>query len=227
MIKRELVQLAFTALFCLAFGLSASAQFTHTNNMEARPIHEYNTITMVGSPYMYKDWAKGSLTLKDGSVYKGIDLMYDQVRDAIIFKAKNGEVKELLEPVQEFKIEYIENNQQVERTFRSGYNGDGVKADAFMEVLANGQVALLKRTSKKIFDRKLYNSATIDREVQESQDYFIAKGDKVVKVKKTKSSLLSAIPDKKNYLEAYIKSNALNLSDDSDMAKLVAYYNTL
>ncbi|MBX0334906.1 hypothetical protein K3G39_16840 [Pontibacter sp. HSC-14F20] len=225
--KTAVIRFGLSMLAICLFSANAEAQFTHTNNMEARPVHEYNTITMIGSPYLYKDWAKGSLTLKNGTVYQGIDLMYDQVKDAIIFKGKNGELRELLEPVQEFKIGYIENSQQVERTFRSGYSGDGVTANVFMEVLADGQVALLKRTSKKIFDRKQYSSATIEREVQENEDYYIAKGDKAVKVKKSKSSLLAAIPDKKDYLETYIKSNALNLRDDSDMAKLVAYYNSL
>lgn len=225
--KTVALRLGFAMLaFCL-FSANAVAQFTHTNDMEARPVHEYNTITMIGSPYVHKEWAKGSLTLKNGTVYQGIELMYDQVRDAIIFKGKNGDVKELLEPVQEFKITYIENNKPVERTFRSGYSGDGVPANAFMEVLADGQVVLLKRTSKKIFDRKHYSSATIDREVQASEDYYIAKGDKAVKVKKSKSSILAAIPDRKDYLETYIKSNALNLREDRDMVKLVAYYNSL
>ncbi|MDO6390949.1 hypothetical protein Q4E40_12480 [Pontibacter sp. BT731] len=225
--KTVVLRFSLAMLAICLFSASAEAQYTHTNDMEARPVHEYNTITMIGSPYLFKDWAKGSLTLKNGTVYQGIDLMYDQVKDAIIFKAKNGEVKELLEPVQEFKIGYIENNKQLERTFRSGYSGDGVQPNAFMEVLADGDVVLLKRTSKKIFDRKNYSSATIDREVQASEDYYIAKGDKAVKVKKSKSSLLAAIPDKKDYLETYIKSNALNLRNDTDMAKLVAYYNSL
>lgn len=225
--KTVVLRFSLAMLAICLFSASAEAQYTHTNDMEARPVHEYNTITMIGSPYLFKDWAKGSLTLKNGTVYQGIDLMYDQVKDAIIFKTKNGDVKELLEPVQEFKIGYIENNKQLERTFRSGYSGDGVQPNAFMEVLADGDVVLLKRTSKKIFDRKNYSSATIDREVQASEDYYIAKGDKAVKVKKSKSSLLAAIPDKKDYLETYIKSNALNLRDDTDMAKLVAYYNSL
>ena len=94
-------------------------------------------------------------------------------------------------------------------------------------MLADGNAVLLKRTTKKIFDRKNYSSATINREVQEAEDYYVATGDKVVKVKKTKSSLLAAMPEKADYLELYIKSNSLNLRNDSDMAKLVAYYNTL
>ncbi|PKV67432.1 hypothetical protein [Pontibacter ramchanderi] len=225
--KTLALRFSLALLVSCLFGLQAMAQFTHTNDMEARPVHEYNTITMIGSPYLHKEWAKGTLTLKNGTVYQGIDLMYDQVKDAIVFRTQKGEVKELLEPVQEFKIGYIESNKQMERTFRSGYTGEGLSANAFLEVLADGQVSLLKRTSKKIFDRKHYSSATIDREVQASEDYYIAVGDKAVKVKKTKNSLLTAIPDKKDYLETYIKSNALNLREDRDMAKLVAYYNSL
>ncbi|MCX2742051.1 hypothetical protein [Pontibacter anaerobius] len=214
----------------LAYGLfyaDAAAQYTSTTDMEARPVHEYNTISMAGSPYLHPDFAEGTIVLNNGTTYQGINMMYDQVQDVIIFKAKNGQVKELIEPVKEFSINYIHNNANTSKTFRNGYSGEDVLPEAFLEVLADGKTALLKKTSKKIFDRKSYNSATIEREVQESEDYYIATGSKLVKVKKSKSSLLAAMPGKPDDLQSFIKTNSLNLRNDSDIAKLVAYYNSL
>ena len=225
--KKAVLRIALSLLACGLFYVDAAAQYTQTNDMEGRAVHEYNTIDMQGTPYLHPDWATGSITLKNGTIYQGINMMYDQVKDVIVFKTKDDKVKELIEPVQEFKISYIHQNEQVSKTFRKGFTGEGISPDAFLEVLADGKTVLLKRTSKKIFDRKHYSSATINREVQVSEEYFVATGPKLVKVKKTKSSLLAAIPEKKDYLETYIKSNALNLRNDSDMAKLVAYYNTL
>jgi hypothetical protein len=222
-----LLRSAFLFLFACCYGLQATAQFTHTNDMEARPVHEYNTITMEGSPYLHTEWAKGVLTLKNGTMYQGIELMYDQVKDAVVFKTKDGKVKELLEPVQEFKVSYIKNNQPMEHVFRTGYTGEGITPNMFMEVLSDGNATLLKRTSKKIFDRKGYSSATINREVQVAEDYYISIDNKVVKIKKTKGSILAAIPDKSDALSAYIKANSLLLRNDNDLAKLVAYYNSL
>lgn len=209
------------------FYMDAAAQYTQTSDMKGKAVHEYNTISMQGSPYLHPDWAEGSVALSNGTIYQGINMMYDQVKDVIVFKTKDNQVKELIEPVQEFSISYIQNNEKVSKTFRKGYSGESVSPDAFLEVLADGKTALVKRTSKNIFDRKNYSSATIDREVQESEDYYVANGNKLVKVKKTKSSLLSALPEKADYLQTYIKSNALNLRNDSDIAKLVAYYNSL
>ena len=225
--KTVMMRLFLVLLTCGLFCVEASAQYTQTNDMEGRPVHEYNTISMQGSPYLYPDFAQGTILLKNGTIYQGINMMYDQVKDVIVFKGKDGKVKELIEPVQEFKINFIQNNQATEKVFRRGYSGDGLTPDAFLEVLADGNAVLLKRTTKKIFDRKNYSSATINREVQEAEDYYVATGNKVVKVKKTKNSMLAAMPEKADYLELYIKSNALNLRNDSDMAKLVAYYNTL
>ncbi|CAM3824945.1 hypothetical protein POKO110462_21255 [Pontibacter korlensis] len=219
--------LTLSLLACSLFYLDASAQYTHTNDMEGRAVHEYNTITIQGSPYLHPDWATGAVTLSNGTVYQGINIMYDQVKDVIIFKTNNDQVKELIEPVQEFSISYINNNATVNKTFRKGYSGDDISPDTFLEVMADGKTTLLKRTSKKIFDRKGYNSATIEREVQESEDYYVATGNKLVKVKKTKNSLLAAMPEKSDFLETYIKANSLNLRNDNDMAKLVAYYNSL
>ncbi|WP_033316634.1 hypothetical protein [Pontibacter roseus] len=225
--RKTVLRFALTVLACGFFCLDAAAQYTHTNDMEGRAVHEYNTISMDGSPYLYTDWAKGSITLSNGTIYQGVNMMYDQVKDVVLFKSKDGQVKELIEPVQEFKINFIQANQATEKTFRKGFSGEGVSPDAFLEVLADGKAMLLKRTGKKIFDRKSYNSATINREVQVSEDYYVATGNKLVKVKKSKSSLLAAMPEKSDYLETYIKSNALNLRSDSDLAKVVAYYNSL
>ncbi|WP_299761119.1 hypothetical protein [uncultured Pontibacter sp.] len=209
------------------FYMDAAAQYTQTSDMKGKAVHEYNTISMQGSPYLHPDWAEGSIALSNGTIYQGINMMYDQVKDVIVFKTKDNQVRELIEPVQEFSISYIQNNEKVSKIFRKGYSGESVSPDTFLEVLTDGKTALLKRTSKNIFDRKNYSSATIDREVQESEDYYVANGNKLVKVKKTKSSLLSALPEKADYLQTYIKSNALNLRNDSDIAKLVAYYNSL
>lgn len=225
--KKTMLRFALTLLVSGIFCIDAAAQYTHTNDMEGRAVHEYNSISMDGSPYLYADWAVGTITLNNGTIYQGINIMYDQVKDVVLFKTQDGKVKELIEPVQEFKINFITNNQATEKTFRKGFTGEGVSPDAFLEVLADGKAVLLKRTSKKIFDRKNYSSATINREVQVSEDYYVASGNKLVKVKKSKNSLLSVMPEKSDYLVTYIKSNGLNLRNDSDMAKLVAYYNSL
>jgi hypothetical protein len=225
--KTFTIRLFLALLTCGLFYVDASAQYTQTNDMEGRAVHEYNTISMQGSPYLHPEFTQGTIMLQNGTIYQGINMMYDQVKDVIVFKGKDGKVKELIEPVQEFKINFIHNNQNIEKVFRKGYSGEGLSPDSFLEVLADGNAVLLKRTTKKIFDRKNYSSATINREVQEAEDYYVATGDKVVKVRKTKSSLLAAMPQKADYLQTYIKSNSLNLREDSDMVKLVAYYNSL
>jgi putative protein kinase ArgK-like GTPase of G3E family len=225
--KNMMIRFVLILLVCGSFCVDAAAQYTQTNTMEGRAIHEYNTISMQRSPYLHPDWAPAAITLQNGTIYEGINMMYDQVKDIIIFKTKDGQVKEPIEPVQEFTIRYVHNNEPVQKTFRKGFTGEGVTPNAFLEVLADGKTMLLKKTTKVLFDRKLYNSATIDREVQSSEEYYVAKDDKLVKVKKSKNSLLAAMPEKADHLQAYIKSNELNLRNESDMIKLVAYYNSL
>ncbi|OKL40636.1 hypothetical protein [Pontibacter flavimaris] len=225
--RKSVKVLALSLLACGLSYMDAAAQYTLTTDMEARPIHEYNTISMTGSPYLHPDWAEGAISLSNGTTYQGINIMYDQVKDVILFKNKDDQVMELIEPVKEFSISYIQNNEKVNKTFRKGYSSEGVTPDAFLEVLADGKTTLLKRTTKNVFDRKGYSSATIEREVQESQDYYVANSNKLLKVKKSKGSLLAALPGKADELQSYIKTNSLNLRNDSDMAKLVAYYNSL
>ena len=56
---------------------------------------------------------------------------------------------------------------------------------------------------------------------------YIVKGTELIRVRKDKKSLLSALGDKTAQLESYIKSEKLNLKSEAGMISLVEYYNTL
>ncbi|MFD2246946.1 hypothetical protein [Pontibacter ruber] len=224
--KTKFTLCMLSLLLVSGFYTSSQAQVLQKNDMEGKVVHEYSTIDMQGSPYLHPEWASGTVTLANGRVYEGLELMYDQVKDMLLFKGKDNQPRELLEPVKEFKISYIQKDKPVAHIFRKGYSGDG-EVNAFYEVLTDGKTSLLRRTTKAIFDRKGYSSATIVREVQQKEDFFIASGDKLVKIRKDKKSVMNALAGDKDKLEVYIRANALNLREDEDLAKLIAYHNSL
>ncbi len=209
-------------IVCVACG-SAFAQFP-IRDIQGRPVQAKVYTDVKGTPYLQQDWATGSIKLINGSELSGIELLYDQVNDELIFKGENGQMQAFAQPVLEFTIKTDNGN----RTFKKGYDAvDEATLNSFFEVLADGKTQLLKRTTKTIFEERPYGSASKVKTFSTNDAYYIAKANKPVKFRRDKKSVLLAFSDKADELDKYIKVNKLNLKDDADLTKLVTYYNEL
>ena len=228
--QKLLSKVLFTLIAICGFAAASMAQGINIS-MDGESMQAFgkDNKLLKGSPYLYKDWMVGSVKLTNGIVYEGMNLMYDQMRDMLIFKAEGEKKQMFMHPVQEFKLQEEVNNVIVdERTFRNGYPlTDGIGPAAFYEVLVDGETQLLKRLTKAIVEEREDNSITKTKQIKESVRYYIATDGKLTKINKTKKSMLEALGKNSAELEKYIKENKLNLRNDDDMAKLVAYANTL
>lgn len=222
----------FRLVLVVALTLSAitgaSAQFDVVDIM-GQPLMSKPYTDVKGSAYLYDTWMKGSVTTNKGVMYEGVELMYDQVADKLIFKSGNGEPKTFIQPIVEFSIKVMKDNAVLkEQVFRTGFIPvDGAAPHTYYEVITDGGTQLLKRTSKAIFEELPYGSATREKKFQAETYYYIASNGKLIRIKKDKSSVLKALQGKEAELEAYIKKNRLNLKSDEALANLVAYYNTI
>ncbi|PTX22215.1 hypothetical protein C8N40_10137 [Pontibacter mucosus] len=225
--KTKLILLVLSLVFISAY-MDASAQ-TAIVDVMGKPIQAKQYVDVQGSPYLFDDWKKGNVTLADGTTFEGMALMYDQITDEVIFRNDQGQAQAFLQPVVMFTFSLGEDGvKEAKRNFRKGYAPvDGASAGAFYEVLADGDTQLLKRYSKTIFEETPYGTATKVKKFQENTSYYVAKADKLEKVKQDKKSILNALPDKAPALEKYMKENRLNLRNDSDIIKLVDHYNSL
>jgi hypothetical protein len=213
-------------LVCVALGLSlVYAPATLAQGLLAdqmgNPVFEKRYTNIKGSPYLQPDWAAGSVKLRSGKTFDGMKLKYDQVEDELLFLSDGGKEMTFSEPVAEFTIG--------DKAFRRGYPAaDGAPANAFYEVITEGKMALLKRTSKKVIEEPAYNAATSVKSIRTNENYYLtATNLELTKIKKDKKSVLAALPDKKAELEDYIKDQRLDLRQEQDIVKLISYYNTL
>ncbi|MBC5993859.1 hypothetical protein [Pontibacter cellulosilyticus] len=223
-----LYQLLFSAVLVLVATTSATAQFAIVDNT-GQPFLTKNYTDVQGSAYLYDSWKKGSVTTARDITYDGIELMYDQVEDQLIFKGSGGVAKTFNQPIKAFTLKASKDNAILkEQVFLSGFMPiDGAKPATFYEVLADGEVQLLRRSAKRIFEELPYGSATKVKAFKIDSFYYISKEGKLTKIKNDKKSVLQALSDKKTALESYIKTNKLDLKKDEELAKLITYYNTL
>jgi len=202
---------------------------TYLAEVNGRPIKTGQYEHISGSPYLYEDWTKGAIKLTNGTIYNDMALKYDQVEDILLFKGKDGTALEVIEPITEFTLQLPGSGIAENKVFQSGFKAEKINdsKDSFYEVLADGKVKLLKRTAKVIREEKAYGSATINKNIMQNVNYYISKGETLIKIKKDKKSVLTSLQNKNSELESYLKANSLNLKEDTDLAKLIAYYNSL
>jgi hypothetical protein len=184
-------------------------------------------VDVEGSPYLTKDYNKGTVKLANGSTYKDILIKYNQIDDVIYFQ-RGDDVLSFVEPVKEFTIAYIKGAKALNGHYRNGYPAIGKNTEkSFYEALTDGTAQLLKRTSKYIIKNKPYNSATETQTINEDISYYIFADSKMTLIKKDKKYILPALNNKQTELDTFIKSNNLNLKNDDDLTRLVVYYNSL
>jgi len=182
-----------------------------------------------GSPFLYEDWTSGKVKLTDGTVYEGLKLMYDQVKDEVIFSVEENNAQRFMHPIREFTMEQTVNtNLVVERTYRSGLPAfDGNTGNSFYEVLSEGNTQLLKRTFKTIVEERAPNERVPSKQMKATERYYLLKDGELQKIRKDKKSFLAALSDKSSQLDQYFKSKRVNFKNEEDLAALVAYYNSL
>lgn len=219
------IKLLIACIIVFVYG-KANAQYMQDVNGKAMPSKNY--VNVEGSPYLTDDWVKGDIMLANGRNYNDVSLKYDMSDGQLYYQTKPEETLVFIDLVKEFKVPVMVNSKKIEKLFRSGYPAvTGGTEKSFYEVVGDGKTQLLKQNIKTISEYKEYNSSTITKKFDDNIKYFLFTNGKLIPVKKDKKSILTAIGDKQPEMEAYIKTNNLNLKNDEDAAKLIIYYNSL
>ena len=218
--RLTLVTLIFTSLYNLAHG----QEFIKDNQGRVISVQKYTDIQ--GTPFLVDTWTKAIVRLKSNGNFSNISVKYDLVEDQLLFRdVKSDQPMEFIDQVLEFKLIADDESWSI---FKKGFKAsDGNTSNNFYQVLYDGGTQLLKRKVKKVIEDRPYNSAVTVKTFNEVETYYIAKANEPLKIKKDKKQILTALADHAAELEKYIQENKLNVKEDQDLTKLIAYYNTL
>ncbi|WP_345951760.1 hypothetical protein ABDD95_10060 [Mucilaginibacter sp. PAMB04274] len=223
--RRILTTLGFITVQICALNFYANAQNNWVKDIQGIPITATKTEDVKGSPLMSTDWQKATVKLKNGVTYKdNMYVMYNLEKDELYFKGEKGEVLAFVDPVSEFIL--LDNNGD-SHYFKSGYsNVPGTTTNTFLEVIGDGSVKLLKHTKSYILESKDYSSPGV-KTYNKDVKYYLLSGANVQPVKPDKKSIITALGTKQNEVEKYLKENNLNFKKDTDLTKLITYYNSI
>lgn len=214
--------------FILSCILCRSSQAQFIQDDQGRPFLSVTYTDVKGHPFFVNQWTEGLVKQNNGKTYSGILLKYDILTDEVFFKdPKSEQTLAFVQPVSEFKLKELGKNK-VDLLFRNGYPAfDTFTAKTYYLVLYDGGTQLLKKVAKKINEEKPFNSASIIKSFEELSFYFISSNNKLIKIRKDKKSILTALANHNEALENYIEEKSLNVKNEDDLVQLITYYNTL
>lgn len=173
-------------------------------------------------------WHDGKVVLLDGDTLKG-QVKYDFQLNTVQFVINDRKA----EIYHARKVLYFEIFDETVHRYRKFFvlpysNPSNYKAPVFFELLVEGQITLL---SREFLEYRTYNSAfyggSYSRLVQ-TYEYFLLKEDGTIEdFRGNKNDLLALMGNKGKEVEKYVKANRLDFDEKYDVARIVAYYNSL
>lgn len=186
-----------------------------------------------GSTYAQREWPselwhEGKVVLLKGDTLIGV-LKYDFRQDLLQYVVNNNKA----EIYSARKVLFFEIFDETVHKYRRFYalpysNPSGYKAPLFFELLEEGKITLL---SRELLEYKTYSNTfyggSYSRLVQTYFYYLLKEDGTIVDLKGNKNDFLALMGSKGKNVEKYIRENRLDFDDKYDVAKIVAFYNTL
>ena len=188
---------------------------------------------VVGTPFLIPFWTRGNVRMTTGTVPNPW-LKYDVAGNRLLWRRPTGDSLELnTNAMTEFSFgDSLRGERHVFRRYLTSKMADPLLRTAFFEVGYDaGRSALLKRRTRLLHHDSTRPSLTVKgtSKWQENTLFYLRRTDDVIEpIRLTPKAVLAAL-GKNNapVLQAYMARENLDLSIETDVVKLLKYYDTL
>lgn len=220
----------FIAIDAVGQSISSSVStnfFVEAYNIRGRPFTNPDASNIEGTPLLNVDWGKGTVYFKDGAIAQNIDVKFNLEKNELYFN-RDGEMFLFNDPIVSFRMNYSSLSGNKEVHFRSGYPANGrLSKETFYEVVEDGaKFQFLAYRFSYLADSYRYGgqSKKVFTENEELYIYDVAFG-KMIKIKRSESSLIDAFPDVKEKITTIILTHKLKLKSNGDIVKIIVELN--
>jgi hypothetical protein len=227
----------FFYLFILIFSASAAKSQT-LNNFSLKDIGQSmlvvtdgtgKTVNMgldmenYGSPFFDTEFYPADITLISGQRYENVLVKINLLSNEIIFKSDDGKELAILPAIQSLLL----NKNGSPFLFEFGYpvfEKQNVKT--IYQVLAKGEISLLKYYFVQVTEAKPYSSATMLRTIEKFPRLFVySKNIGLKKAPKSNEDLAEIFKVENERLTKIIESNKLKIKKEDDLIKCIQLFN--
>ncbi len=196
--------------------------------VKGQPFNDASYADIQGNPYLENEWLTGKIFLENKKSIEAA-LKFDIYSNRVLFQ-KDGQVMELKNNISGFTLNNVDREVSdiSQPVFVNGYPPIGTQtANSIYQLIADGNVKLLKFYKKTISEDREYDSSLITREYRSVRFYYIYKNNTLQQIQPSKKSLLKLFQDHEKEVEDYFKANTIDFKSDVDLQKLFGWYNSL
>lgn len=174
-----------------------------------------------GSPFLVDSWTKGKAQTSKG-YYPVLDLKLDAYNNVLLFR-RNNEPFQFEEDIISFILMPAEDSASY-KYYQKGYSATGLKANQYVEVLANGPVLLLQSDIRQVSDMNEINQGVI-KTFNSITRYYAGNKEKLTLIRLNQKDILALFPQQEEKIKEYMKVNKLNFRNEKDVAALINWLN--
>jgi len=189
-----------------------------------------STPDIIGDQFLKSNFGLTTAIMYNNQVLDQVNLKYDLLHNDFYIQSKQGLRVLSGEHVKSYTlIDSITKKESMFINAKEFKSGNGTAYLGFYEILIDGKMALLKKTTAKIV--KANYNATLnvgkrDHQIKKEIEYQYLSNDVVLQLPTTKS-LTSIFGDSKALMDKYIKVNQLNLKDERHLKLVFEHFNSL
>ncbi|MGB8191306.1 MAG: hypothetical protein WCF67_05265 [Chitinophagaceae bacterium] len=232
-------KLLLSSAICILFAMQASSQRMVLPSTKVvagyrPPANLYSPVVPgqgyvnggdVQEQFMQGQWTIGSVKFKNGQKRENVWLVFNVQENKVYFR-ENNMTMEFVYPVEEFIIGVVIGADTIGVLYRSNYPAAGVHNDeTFYEVMVDGKVQLLRCKAKSVGLYKDVSTPEPKRVTEKEQFFAFLPNGKIVKLKKNKEDILSALPEYADRINKIVRDKGLRLKTDEGLAELFGWLN--
>ena len=209
-------------LLCLLVPFTSFTQNVY-DRFTGKPYVVVKMTEYQGTQFLFEDWKPASVMIEPGVVFKDVLLLYDIYNNLLYFK-KDEKTFLFDKPVNQFEFFGDEKNPDVKMVFRKMViDPDKKNEHEYVQVLAEGNLHLLKSRKKFLAELYEYNRATTLKEFTDVNSYHIISNDGQL----IKGTLLNVAKElSKNYpaISSFTKKNG-KIKSEVELTNAIIYLN--
>lgn len=216
------------AIFNCVLAVNISAQeFSTSYSSPPGSSLGLNNKNVVGSPFFFNEYCKGSIQLLGGKIYSDLNLKINLQSQKIIVALYDGVEVEITSPIS--KVTLYGKNDSNPVVFLSSLPINGKQTErSFYQVLDSGKIMLLKSTKVRndnnysFSDSKLYTQSNYHK----TPDYYVwSLGNEPVNISLNENELLATLRPFKNILLDIIHEEKIQLKKETDLIRIITLLN--
>lgn len=191
-------------------------------------IFTFFSFSVRAQQWPFELWHEGKIVLLEGDTLKGL-VKYDLQQDLLQYNYRDQKV----EAYSARKVLFFEIFDNTVHRYRQFFalpytTTSGYRAPVFFELLEEGKMTLLVREA---LENRTYSSpyyvGSYTRVVLVYKYFFMEEDGDIVEFNGNKNDLLDLMGKRAEEVEKYMKANRLKYDEKYDLAKIIAYYNSL